>query len=158
MRRILDGVLAGRELSVDDALVLCTASGPELHVLLQTADELRRQQVGDEVSYVINRNINFTNVCVKACRFCASHQRVIPRAKTSIAPMTLCAIGTAVAPEEVVKRMPRARRRAKIGSSMPALGKCIQPRFGARRAAPKKARVSRASAQSSIIRWSARGV
>jgi FO synthase subunit 2 len=38
---------------------------------LATADELRRRQAGDTVSYVVNRNINFTNVCVKACRFCA---------------------------------------------------------------------------------------
>jgi 7,8-didemethyl-8-hydroxy-5-deazariboflavin synthase CofH subunit len=71
IRAILDNVLEGRELSVDDALVLCRANGPDLHALLLTADELRRRQVGDTVTYVVNRNINFTNVCVKACRFCA---------------------------------------------------------------------------------------
>ncbi|MEM7151426.1 MAG: 5-amino-6-(D-ribitylamino)uracil--L-tyrosine 4-hydroxyphenyl transferase CofH [Myxococcota bacterium] len=71
IRTILDGVLNGRELAVDDAVRLCTVNGPELHALMQTADELRRQQVGDDVGYVINRNINFTNVCIKGCRFCA---------------------------------------------------------------------------------------
>lgn len=71
IRAILDKVLEGRELSVDDALVLCGANGADLHALLATADELRRRQAGDTVSYVVNRNINFTNVCVKACRFCA---------------------------------------------------------------------------------------
>src|SRR2546423_3521127 len=69
--KILDAVLGGGELSVADALVLCGANGPDLHALLAAADEMRRRQAGDRVSYVINRNINFTNVCVKACRFCA---------------------------------------------------------------------------------------
>ncbi len=71
VRAILDGCLEGGELSVADALTLCRVNGRDLHALLCAADELRRRQVGDEVSYVINRNINFTNVCVKACRFCA---------------------------------------------------------------------------------------
>jgi len=71
VRRILDGCLDDGDLSVADALRLCTANGRELHALLAVADELRRRHVGDEVSYVVNRNINFTNVCVKACRFCA---------------------------------------------------------------------------------------
>jgi FO synthase subunit 2 len=71
IRAILDFVLGGGELSLKDALTLCSANGPDLHALLQTADELRRRQAGDQVSYVVNRNINFTNVCVKACRFCA---------------------------------------------------------------------------------------
>ncbi|HEX4462648.1 MAG TPA: 5-amino-6-(D-ribitylamino)uracil--L-tyrosine 4-hydroxyphenyl transferase CofH [Polyangia bacterium] len=69
--RILEACLAGHELSVADALPLCRVNGRDLHALLAVADELRRQQAGDTVSYVVNRNINFTNVCVKACRFCA---------------------------------------------------------------------------------------
>jgi FO synthase len=71
VRRILEACLAGQELSVADALPLCRVNGRALAALLAVADELRRQQAGDEVSYVVNRNINFTNVCVKACRFCA---------------------------------------------------------------------------------------
>jgi 7,8-didemethyl-8-hydroxy-5-deazariboflavin synthase CofH subunit len=71
VRGALDRCLEGGEPSVADALLLSAANGRELHALLAVADELRRRQVGDEVRYVINRNINFTNVCVKACRFCA---------------------------------------------------------------------------------------
>jgi len=47
------------------------ATGSDLETLRQAADAARRAQVGDTVTYVVNRNINFTNVCVKACRFCA---------------------------------------------------------------------------------------
>jgi FO synthase subunit 2 len=71
VRGVLERCLDGGEPSVAEALPLCAANGRELHALVAVADELRRQQVGDEVGYVINRNINFTNVCVKACRFCA---------------------------------------------------------------------------------------
>jgi FO synthase len=70
-RRVLDGVLEGRDLGVDDAVTLCSARGPSLHALVSVADHLRRAQVGDHVGYVVNRNVNFTNVCTKACRFCA---------------------------------------------------------------------------------------
>jgi 7,8-didemethyl-8-hydroxy-5-deazariboflavin synthase CofH subunit len=71
VRSRLEAVLNGGELTVEDAVALCTLSGVELRALVATADELRREQVGDQVGYVVNRNINFTNVCVKACRFCA---------------------------------------------------------------------------------------
>jgi len=57
------------------ALALFTADGPALDALTQLADELRRDVVGDEVTYVVNRNINFTNVCYVGCRFCAFAQR-----------------------------------------------------------------------------------
>ncbi|MFO0759216.1 MAG: 5-amino-6-(D-ribitylamino)uracil--L-tyrosine 4-hydroxyphenyl transferase CofH [Byssovorax sp.] len=69
--RILDASLEGHELSVPDALRLSTVTGRELSALCLVADELRRAQAGDTVTYVVNRNINFTNVCNKACRFCA---------------------------------------------------------------------------------------
>jgi 7,8-didemethyl-8-hydroxy-5-deazariboflavin synthase CofH subunit len=71
VRRILDGCLAGRELGVEEAVVLCGAEGDDLAALREAADTLRREQAGDDVTYVVNRNINFTNVCVKACTFCA---------------------------------------------------------------------------------------
>lgn len=71
IRAILERALAGREPSVAEAVALCSARGPELRALTATADALRRQQVGERVGYVVNRNINFTNQCVKACRFCA---------------------------------------------------------------------------------------
>src|SRR2546429_3488624 len=69
--RILVGVLDGHELSVDDGIALTAAVGRDLHALTLVADELRRRQVGDVVTYVVNRNINFTNVCIKHCGFCA---------------------------------------------------------------------------------------
>ena len=71
VRRVLDRALDGRDLSVEDAVVLCGARGPSLHALTAVADHVRREQVGDRVGYVVNRNVNFTNVCTKACRFCA---------------------------------------------------------------------------------------
>ncbi len=71
VRRVLERALEGRDVGVDDAVLLCGARGPSLHALVAVADHLRRAQVGDQVGYVVNRNINFTNVCVKACRFCA---------------------------------------------------------------------------------------
>jgi FO synthase subunit 2 len=71
VRAVLEAALDGRELSLEDGLLLCAARGADLTALCATADELRRRQVGDTVTYVVNRNINFTNVCVKACKFCA---------------------------------------------------------------------------------------
>jgi 7,8-didemethyl-8-hydroxy-5-deazariboflavin synthase CofH subunit len=68
---VLDKALEGRELSVEDGEALFAAEGDNLHRLLNVADELRRRRVGDAVAYVINRNVNFTNVCVKRCGFCA---------------------------------------------------------------------------------------
>jgi FO synthase subunit 2 len=68
---ILDRTRAGRELSVEDAATLFTAEGDSLQHLTSAADELRHRRVGDRVGYVVNRNINFTNVCVKRCGFCA---------------------------------------------------------------------------------------
>jgi FO synthase len=58
------------------ALALITAEdGPALEAVCALADDLRREAVGDEVTYVINRNINFTNICYTGCRFCAFAQR-----------------------------------------------------------------------------------
>jgi 7,8-didemethyl-8-hydroxy-5-deazariboflavin synthase CofH subunit len=68
---VLDKALEGRELSAEDGAALFTAEGDHLGRLLSMADELRRRRVGERVGYVINRNVNFTNVCVKRCGFCA---------------------------------------------------------------------------------------
>ena len=57
------------------ALALFTADGPALDELAGIADDLRREAVGDDVTYVVNRNINFSNVCYVGCRFCAFAQR-----------------------------------------------------------------------------------
>ncbi|GAB6983588.1 bifunctional FO biosynthesis protein CofGH [Nocardioides pyridinolyticus] len=62
-------------LSDEHAYTLMTAEGPLLEQVCRLADDLRRETVGDEVTYVVNRNINFTNVCYVGCRFCAFAQR-----------------------------------------------------------------------------------
>ncbi|WP_340560677.1 bifunctional FO biosynthesis protein CofGH [Streptomyces sp. GSL17-111] len=62
-------------LSDEQALALLHADGPALDALCRVADALRRDVVGEEVSYVVTRNINFTNVCYTGCRFCAFAQR-----------------------------------------------------------------------------------
>jgi FO synthase len=66
---------APAELDSSHALALMTAEGADLDAVCQLADDLRREAVGDEVTYVVNRNINFTNVCYTGCRFCAFAQR-----------------------------------------------------------------------------------
>ncbi|HEY5853922.1 MAG TPA: bifunctional FO biosynthesis protein CofGH [Aldersonia sp.] len=58
-----------------DYLALATADGPGLEAVTALADDLRRAAVGDVVTYVVNRNINFTNICYTGCRFCAFAQR-----------------------------------------------------------------------------------
>ena len=68
--RILDSALDGRELDVADAAVLLRAEGVDLYALLRAADVARREDKGDDVSFVITRNINFTNVCYVGCSFC----------------------------------------------------------------------------------------
>jgi FO synthase subunit 2 len=71
VRRILERALDGEEIPWTDAELLCETNGVDLQAMVVAADELRRRQVGDVVTYVINRNVNFTNVCVKHCGFCA---------------------------------------------------------------------------------------
>ncbi len=62
-------------LSDDEALALLSADGDELEALTGLADDVRCDAVGDDVTYVVTRNINFTNVCYTGCRFCAFAQR-----------------------------------------------------------------------------------
>ncbi|ANH92022.1 bifunctional FO biosynthesis protein CofGH [Streptomyces sp. NPDC058319] len=58
-----------------EALALLHADGPALDALTRIADDVRRSAVGDDVTYIVTRNINFTNVCYTGCRFCAFAQR-----------------------------------------------------------------------------------
>ncbi|MGV0990845.1 MAG: bifunctional FO biosynthesis protein CofGH [Mycobacterium sp.] len=58
-----------------DYLALATADGPALDAVAALADSLRKDAVGDDVTFVVNRNINFTNICYTGCRFCAFAQR-----------------------------------------------------------------------------------
>ena len=71
VRRALERCLEGHALVEADALALAEVAGPDLAAMVEVADAVRRAQVGDVVTFVQNRNVNFTNVCVKACRFCA---------------------------------------------------------------------------------------
>ena len=71
VRTILYRALEGEELSWQDGLQLCQTNGIDFHAVCLVADEMRRRQVGEVVTYVVNRNINFTNVCIKHCTFCA---------------------------------------------------------------------------------------
>jgi 7,8-didemethyl-8-hydroxy-5-deazariboflavin synthase CofH subunit/7,8-didemethyl-8-hydroxy-5-deazariboflavin synthase CofG subunit len=68
---VLAGVLAGEEVGVDELVTLLSARGPDLARVCEVADDLRRDAVGDVVTFVRNRNINYTNVCTFKCRFCA---------------------------------------------------------------------------------------
>ncbi|MFZ0970438.1 MAG: radical SAM protein, partial [Candidatus Acidiferrales bacterium] len=70
VRAALEAALDGRKLDFDECRPLAHAAGADLTALIRTADELRRRQVGDVITYVVNRNINFTNVCMVGCAFC----------------------------------------------------------------------------------------
>jgi FO synthase len=79
IRRALKKATAGRPDDITDheAVALFEAEGDALEALCAVADDLRRDAVGDEITYVVNRNINFTNVCYTGCRFCAFAQREV---------------------------------------------------------------------------------
>jgi 7,8-didemethyl-8-hydroxy-5-deazariboflavin synthase CofH subunit len=66
----LEASRAGHELSFEQGLLLANAEGANLEALVSFADTLRRETVGDTITYVVNRNINFTNVCFVGCSFC----------------------------------------------------------------------------------------
>ncbi|MFQ5894670.1 MAG: 5-amino-6-(D-ribitylamino)uracil--L-tyrosine 4-hydroxyphenyl transferase CofH [Nitrospinota bacterium] len=66
---------AGEELTPSDAASLLRAEGPEEEALFAAADRLRKELVGDKVSYVVNANLNFTNVCYTDCKFCGFWRR-----------------------------------------------------------------------------------
>jgi 5-amino-6-(D-ribitylamino)uracil---L-tyrosine 4-hydroxyphenyl transferase len=68
---VLDKALSAKDISVDEAVELLDSTGLELNLSVMVADELRKRTVGDYATYVVNRNINFTNVCIKQCGFCA---------------------------------------------------------------------------------------
>ncbi len=68
---VLEGVERGAEVGLEGIVTLFSARGPEVQEVAAVADDLRRQAVGDVVTFVANRNINYTNVCTFKCRFCA---------------------------------------------------------------------------------------
>jgi FO synthase len=68
---VLAGVALGQEVGEDEIVTLFSARGPEVRAVAAVADSMRRDVVGDQVTFVANRNINYTNVCTFKCRFCA---------------------------------------------------------------------------------------
>lgn len=103
----LDRALAEKEVTVPEATRLFSANGIDFHLVVMVADELRRRRVGDIVTYVVNRNINFTNVCIKQCGFCA-FSRDFREEEGYFLPI-----------EEIVKR-------AKEASALGATEVCVQ--------------------------------
>ncbi len=72
VEQLLEKIRAGNELSEAAAVQLLKVKDPDVYLMIQeTANQIRSQQVGDLVTYVINRNINFTNICEQHCSFCA---------------------------------------------------------------------------------------
>ena len=70
MAEVLAGVAQGHELGADEVVALFEARGPEVAAVAEVADDLRRGAGGDAITWVHNRNINYTNVCTFKCRFC----------------------------------------------------------------------------------------
>ena len=70
LRTALEHALLKRELTPEEGLLLYTAGGDDLRATVRCADLARAEDVGSEVTYVVNRNINFTNVCFVGCQFC----------------------------------------------------------------------------------------
>lgn len=73
--RILDRAMSGSEITPEEALTLFETRGKELHAVLKTADAIRQEKNGDAVTFVVVRNINFTNICYTGCRFCGFARR-----------------------------------------------------------------------------------
>ncbi len=70
VRAALEKSRRREELTTDEGLALYTAEGDDLRATVKCADLARAEDVGDEVTYVVNRNINFTNICFVGCQFC----------------------------------------------------------------------------------------
>src|SRR5215467_7558379 len=96
--RILENALCGGELSFEEGLTLASVEGDDLLALVKAANELRRCTVGDRITYVVNRNLNFTNICFVGCAFCGfsrgpkakdayfhSHETLIAKATNAVA-------------------------------------------------------------------------
>jgi FO synthase len=66
----LEKALAGEDLGFEEGMTLAKVEGDDLLALVRVADEIRRQVSGDTITYVVNRNLNFTNVCIVGCAFC----------------------------------------------------------------------------------------
>ncbi len=68
---VIDGVAGGQEPGIEELVALFNARGRDVRAVLELADSMRAQVNGNTVTYVVNRNINYTNICTFKCRFCA---------------------------------------------------------------------------------------
>jgi FO synthase len=98
VRGALERSIEGRELTLDEGLALYTSEGADLRAMVKCADLARAQDVGDEVTYVVNRNLNFTNICFVGCQFCGfKRQRWEPDAYDHSDQTILAKVADAVA-------------------------------------------------------------
>ncbi len=118
VREVIDGVLDGQEPDIEQIVTLFAARGPEVTAVAELADELRRQVNGDIVTWVANRNINYTNVCTFKCRFCGF----------SKGPLSLNLRGTPylLTLEDIAER---TREAAEVGATEVCLQGGIHPDF-----------------------------
>lgn len=107
---ILDRALSGKDILVSDAEHLLGVKGEEIKLLVLVADYLRQQSVGDVTTFVVNRNINFTNACTIGCGFCAFSE---PPGR-----------GYVLSIEEIVKKAVEAR---KLGATEVCIQGAINP-------------------------------
>src|SRR5687768_5383652 len=110
----LDRALDGKDIYADHAVELFDSAGLEMNLTVLVADELRRRTVGEAVTYVVNRNINFTNVCIKQCGFCA-FSRDFREEEGYFLPM-----------EEIVRR---AKEAEKLGATEVCIQAGLPPRM-----------------------------
>jgi 7,8-didemethyl-8-hydroxy-5-deazariboflavin synthase CofH subunit len=97
IRALIDRVLDGGALSVDEGVRLLESQGNDVLAVIAAADAIRKADVGDDVTYVVNRNLNFTNVCFVGCRFCAfKRQRWEPDAYNQSVESLLAKVQEAV--------------------------------------------------------------
>ncbi len=115
---VLAGVLAGQEVDEDEIVTLFGARGPEVAAVAEVADDLRRRTVGDVVTWVHNRNINYTNVCTFKCKFCGF----------SKGPLSLNLRGTPylLTLDDIAER---SREAAELGATEVCLQGGIHPKF-----------------------------
>ncbi len=76
VREILEGFLSGEEISIKDGVTLFSANSGDEKFIFDIANKTRKKKSGDTVSFVVNRNINFTNICYMGCKFCNFSKRI----------------------------------------------------------------------------------
>ena len=87
VRSILEALLSDSEISESDAVTLFETKENDLLAVLSVADKVRQDRVGDQVTFVINRNINFTNICYMGCKFCNFAKRADSPEAESLSPV-----------------------------------------------------------------------